>query len=223
MIIDCNVKLDTDRDTIDDFLRKMKKNGVDVSCVALPSGRMHSGEANAELQTMVNGYENLIPVGKFEYETLFGLIDAQPFEGFRIIDLRDVPHSSLAFREAASYLDKRGTPFITAANAEAAVTLAALDGIYIPVILTGAHYSNLNETMLLMRKKENVLVEISKLTVPEGIEFIVTAFGSRRVVMGSGYPECSVASAVMNVEKSNIKDDDKERILSGNMKEILSI
>ena len=93
---------------------------------------------------------------------------------------------------------------------------AATAGLGIPVILLGAHYTNIVDTLAAARRYEHLHIETSALAHFRAVATAVATIGADRVLLGTGSPERAGASAIDAVLLADIPDDAKRAILAGN-------
>jgi predicted TIM-barrel fold metal-dependent hydrolase len=92
-----------------------------------------------------------------------------------------------------------------------------------PVILNGVNTENLSEMIAVMASMPNLMVETHELHVPGGLEVIAAKVGTERIIFGSGAPRRSMASSLHYILDSYFPDEDKQLMLSGNLKRALGV
>jgi predicted TIM-barrel fold metal-dependent hydrolase len=84
-----------------------------------------------------------------------------------------------------------------------------------PVVMVGVTTQTLVEALVVMRSREQFVIETHALTAPDGLLRIRDAVGANRIAFGSGGSALSISAAVSYVNKSKLSDVDKESVLSG--------
>ncbi|NLY29538.1 MAG: amidohydrolase family protein [Firmicutes bacterium] len=84
-------------------------------------------------------------------------------------------------------------------------------------IITGVYYGNLAEAIAVAKSCESILLETHLLNSPDGYEVLVSELGSHRIVYGSKSPLHPVSSSLLPLMKAGIGEEDRERILGGNI------
>ena len=92
-----------------------------------------------------------------------------------------------------------------------------------PIILEGISFENMAESVSVMRKHDNVLVDTRELRTPGALRFLVDQVGADRVIFGSGCLRNSMAAALGYITDSDITDEAKEKILAGNIRRLLGM
>ncbi len=78
-------------------------------------------------------------------------------------------------------------------------------------------------TWPLLEGYPNVHIETSMLSIEaSGIEAAVRRFGSERLVFGSGFPLRYLEAPMLDLVRSEIPDEDKRKIASGNLKRLIA-
>jgi predicted TIM-barrel fold metal-dependent hydrolase len=90
-----------------------------------------------------------------------------------------------------------------------------------PVVLCGITNDTLSDALAVMAELPNVMLETHSLTALGALETVVGKVGADRVIFGSGAPILSVAGALSYVLSAEISDEDKAKILGGNIRRIL--
>lgn len=73
----------------------------------------------------------------------------------------------------------------------------------------------------LVRKYENVYLDLSQVITAGGLESFIKWFGSSRLLFGSGYSDSYFGAGMLQVLQANISEKDKENIAYMNMEGIL--
>ncbi|HET6455039.1 MAG TPA: amidohydrolase family protein [Armatimonadota bacterium] len=90
-----------------------------------------------------------------------------------------------------------------------------------PIILCSVTNETLSEALAVMAELPNVMLETHCLTALGALETAVGKVGPDRVIFGSGAPILSVAGALSYILSAELSDDDKAKILGGNIRRIL--
>lgn len=90
-----------------------------------------------------------------------------------------------------------------------------------PVVVFGCSYDALSGFMVLSSDNPHLYIETSLLDTSDAFEILVDKVGSSRIVFGSGIPLTYFEASYLMVEKADIPDDDKERILYRNLEDML--
>ena len=90
-------------------------------------------------------------------------------------------------------------------------------------LVTGASYGIARRAIELAKKYPNVVLEITYTTTARGmIEYLVDEVGADRVLYGSDLPMRDPTPQLAWVCYAKISEEDKKKILSGNIKRILA-
>jgi predicted TIM-barrel fold metal-dependent hydrolase len=92
----------------------------------------------------------------------------------------------------------------------------ATDGLGVPVILVGVHYSNAVEALEVAQRHDQIHVETSGMAHFGAVEFAVDRIGHERVLFGSGGPGRALQAPLNMALLADIPDDAKRAILAGN-------
>lgn len=107
-----------------------------------------------------------------------------------------------------------GFPFIT-------VGTLAREFPEVPIIASGTGYGNMGEAILAVQENKNLFLEISTLDTMDGIDVLVEYLTADKIIFGTGMPYNSPSCEILMVKSSNISDQDKDKIFSGNLLKIL--
>ena len=216
---------------VERLVTALKKHGVSKALAISTVGLLHNhGDGNNETLRMCAADEMLIPVatidprGYFGPPGIIGKIAEQGFKMFRFFPVLQgwkLDHS--AFGDVLAELDAVGLPVMMQASEPGHSSMLAgnLFGRKNVFVLEGVSFENMAEAVSVMRKFDNLWMDTRELRVPGALRFLVDQVGADRVVFGSGCLRSSFASAYAYVVESEIKDEDKEKILSGNMSRLL--
>jgi len=174
--------------------------------------------------------KRLVPVATVNPTIYFGSpadMQAIRAQGFRILKFYPAEQGwavdSAAFGEVLVEAAALKIPVMVNASRSGEPTAVGVLAVEYPapVILCSVSLDVLSEALAVMAKLPNVMLETHELHVPDALELIVDRVGADRVVFGSGAPRCSIASSLNYILSSTLSDDDKGRILGGNISRIL--
>jgi predicted TIM-barrel fold metal-dependent hydrolase len=91
-------------------------------------------------------------------------------------------------------------------------------------VITGTHGFNPLDRYAwpLIERFKRLYYETSCYLTDGAIEEFCSRFGARRLLFGSGYPENAKGAALFRLHHAGISDEDKSRIASGNLKDLLN-
>ena len=92
----------------------------------------------------------------------------------------------------------------------------------VPIIASGTGYGNIAEAMLTVKKNDNLYLDMSTLDSMDGVEILTRNIGADRIIFGTGLPYNAPSVGLLMVQTADVTDREKERILSGNMLDILA-
>jgi predicted TIM-barrel fold metal-dependent hydrolase len=93
---------------------------------------------------------------------------------------------------------------------------AATRPLEAPVVLLGAHYTQLADCLAAMRRWPQLHLETSRLAQFRGVQTVVREVGAERVLFGSGAPTRPVQAALNAVLTAEIDENERDAILHGN-------
>lgn len=235
-IIDANTTIGAHPDhrldmSIERLISEMDANKI-AGCLAQPTLGIYDSHdrGNAAIIEAVRGNTRLAPVATVNPLRYFGRDeDMQKIcaLGFRMFRFRPVEQGwaidSAAFAHVLKQLASANMPFMVDAahsGGPSAVVRAAA-GYTAPVILSSVSLETLSEALAVMADNSNFLIETHELHVPGALEMIAARVGSDRIVFGSGAPLRSTASSLNYITYSELPDEDKQRVLGGNIRRVL--
>ncbi len=205
----------------------MGQQGV-AWCLALSTTGLfhHDTEGNAETLRACRAHDHLIPVATLNPTTYYGqegVIEAvagEPFEMFRFFPHRQGwPLDFAPFADVLARLAERPRmPVMVGVSRPGdatALARAAADYPH-PVILEGVSPATLAEAVSVLRRHPNFFVETHALAAPGALARLRDTVGIGRVLFGSDSPGLSLAASLRSVQNSDLSDDDKNAVLSGN-------
>jgi len=91
-----------------------------------------------------------------------------------------------------------------------------------PVVLAETNYRAQRTLLPLLETFANIYVSIgNNYAVHGGVEQLVEAVGAERILFGSGFPEVEIASAITMLLYSDVPEDRKRLMGSGNMERLM--
>lgn len=91
----------------------------------------------------------------------------------------------------------------------------------LPLILSDVAYRSNRYIYPLLEIHRNLRIETSRYQPHRGIEAVCARFGSSRLIFGSQSPELACGPMAMTIRYASITQDDKERILGGNLEDLM--
>ncbi|MGH3469375.1 MAG: amidohydrolase family protein, partial [Thermocrispum sp.] len=92
----------------------------------------------------------------------------------------------------------------------------------LPVVLIDAQGRNNRTLYAVMAHCPNLHLETAGFNVHRGIEDVCRRFGPERLLFGSGYPLQSMGGAVLQLDRADIDEDQRDLIASGNLRALLA-
>jgi predicted TIM-barrel fold metal-dependent hydrolase len=89
------------------------------------------------------------------------------------------------------------------------------------VILSDVYYNELSESVEVMRRREEFLMELGHTCAPGSIEFLVRELGAERLVLGTNQPLENGRGAIEAIRLAEIGEPDRAAILGGNLSRLL--
>jgi predicted TIM-barrel fold metal-dependent hydrolase len=188
-------------------------------------------DGNDETIEVCQSYPDLEPVATLNPHRWLGLekeIDrllAQDVKVFRFFpEYQHWPYRFMPFYRTLEMLEGSGAMVICPArvgghqNNGVMTDIAELAGEYdLSFLITGVYYGNLAEAIAVAQSQENIFLETHLLNSPDGFEVLVEEVGAERLMYGSQSPLHHINSSLLPLMNASIKDDDRERILHGNI------
>ncbi len=215
------------------LVKALTNHGVSAALAVSTIGALHShGDGNAETLRVCKDQPMLMPVATIDPRGYFGppgmpaKLKEQGFRMFRFFPmLQEWRLDHMAFCDILDELEPLGLPVMMQAR-ETGYPTALVKGLCnhkATFILEGISFENMAESVSVMRKHDNVLVDTRELRTPGALRFLVDQVGADRVVFGSGCLRNSLAAALGYITDSEINDEAKQKILSDNIKRLLGI
>lgn len=213
------------------LVKALENHKVSKALAISTVGLLHNhGDGNAETLRLCSEHPILMPVATIDPRGYFGppgLPAKLKEQGFRMFQffpmLQEWRLDHAAFIDVLDEIEPTGLPVMMQARETGYPTALArsLSGHKSTFILEGISFENMAESVSVMRKHENVLVDTRELRVPGALRFLVDQVGPDRVIFGSGCLRSSLAAALGYVMDAEIDDEHKARILGGNIKRLL--
>ena len=189
------------------------------------------GEAevgNRMLLEEIAGDPAFVPVGVLSVDRAEVVDTAAPLAG-RVaafwLEGKAAPGRSLSAEPIVRAAARTGRPLMVPISGwgSAAAIGAATEGLGVPVILTGSHYTTSVDDVAAGRRYEHLHFDTSSMAHFRAIETFVAAVGAERVLFGSGSPLRAIQSPINAILVANIGDDAKRAILAGNAARIFDL
>jgi predicted TIM-barrel fold metal-dependent hydrolase len=217
--------------SVDRLVQALQHHGVGQALAISTLGALHNhGDGNADTLRVCKSQPMLLPVATVDPRGYFGppgvlaKLKEQGFRMFRFFPmLQEWRLDHAAFCDILDEIEPLGLPVMMQARETGYPTalMKSLDGHKANFILEGVAFENMAETVSVMRKHENVLLDTRELKVPGALRFVVDQIGADRIIFGSGCLRSSLASSLSYVTESEITDEQKASILAGNIKRLL--
>lgn len=217
--------------SIESLVSQMRRQGISYSMAYSLRGVIYNSRAaNDEVLKMAENHPEILPVATLDPRPYFGVeeeaerIAAGPFVACRLLpEQQGWSVDSAYFRKLLKLLDGYGIPIIIAAGGTGVCTKIAqcTADLSIPIILTGATYFSWGEVMEAAKIAPNILISTQMLDVPYAPEIMAEELGVDRYVFGSSSPAAYIRPPLSILLRSSLSDEDKEKILSGNIRRAL--
>lgn len=89
------------------------------------------------------------------------------------------------------------------------------------LILSDVYYSELSETIEVMRRRPEFVMELGHTCYPGSVEYLCRDLGASRLILGNNQPLESGRGAIEMIRRSDIGEEDKAAILGGNLSRLL--
>ena len=220
------------------LLAAMDESGIEKALVWHVAQRDWSiPEGNALASAAVAGEERLwgcwtlLPPHTGETPCGAALHERMKKERIRAVRLFPGDHRFVAGRTAlGSLLDglaRRGVPLFLSME-RAGIDYPMVDRLLaefprLPFVLCDVGVWGVDRyTRPLLERFPNVYLETSCLMLHDGVlDALVRAYGARRLLFGTGFPDRHPASAMLPLVHADMSEDDKRMIASGNVERLL--
>ena len=207
---------------IDDLLAERERHGIGWSLVRHRTALLaESEEGNRALLELCAGERGLRPIAVLSAKRTSDLDQverhAAKFAGFWL-EGGATPGSGLAADRVARAAARTGLPLLVpiSGNVSAARIGAATDGLGVPVVLIGSHYTTSVEDLEAGRRYEHLSFDTSSMAHFEAIETAVGVVGAERILLGTGSPLRASQPSINAILAAAIPDASKRAILGGN-------
>lgn len=92
----------------------------------------------------------------------------------------------------------------------------------LPIIIVRFNYQLIQVAFAIMKECANFHIEISNYTTHRGVEVVADAFGSQRIIYGSGMPYQNPGSSLAILRFAAISDAQKQEIAGDNLRRLMS-
>ena len=213
------------------LLEVLKDLGVERGVCASLRGAFYDHESgNAETLRACAGNPCLVPAATINprhYHTRESLPAALARQGFRVLRLFPnlqgwSPHNAVFERILNECAEARlpvAYPIGKFPDLASAVGRVAPKGCRL--ILSDVYYNELAETVEVMRRRPEFVMEVGHTCIPGSLEFLCRDLGAARLVLGGNQPLESGRGTLELIRRSDIADADKAAILGGNLSRLL--
>lgn len=210
-------------------LQGMERFGVDYALISSLKAAYYSGpESEAEVLAVCRKHPKLLPVAGIDLrnnfspeETVFRLKSAGFVAARFFTEINHISLDTPLFREFAAAAEVLQFPLL--ADAPAGMVSAALrpmGPLTVPIILLSQSAYDNYDVLGAMRERKNLYLEIRGFTSPDILEYLTAHTGSGRLLFGSRAPIDYLLPTRNIVEYSRLLQEDKERILDKNARQI---
>lgn len=235
-IIDANTTIGAHPDhrlnmSIERLISEMDTHKIAGSLAQSTLGIYDSFErGNSAIIEAARGNNRLVPVASIDPLKYFGAVDDMRkicSLGFRIFRFSPYEQGwaieSAAFTQVLKQLGECRIPFIIDASDSGTPSAVArvASGYTAPVIIGSISLETFSESLAVMADNPNIMIETHELHIPGALEMIAQRVGADRIVLGSGAPLRSIASALSYITNSDLSEEDKQKALAGNIRRVL--
>ena len=217
--------------SVERLVREMDRHKIAGSFTLSADGVFHSdARGNTATLEAAKANNRLVPMATLNPKTYFGSaadLQAIRAQGFRIFKFFPVEQGwtigSAAFKAVLKQLAPLKAPVMlnVARPGEPSEAGRALSDYPAPVILCAVSLDVFGEAFAVMSELPNAMLETHELHVPGALKLVADRIGADRIIFGSGAPRCATASSLHYILNSELSDEDKQRVLGGNIRRIL--
>jgi predicted TIM-barrel fold metal-dependent hydrolase len=217
--------------TVEHLVRDMDAYRVAAGVAVSTIGVFHNDIlGNAAVMESSKGSNRILPAATINPKTFFGSssdLSAIRQQGFRIFRFFPAEQGwaidSPAFGVILKQLAPVKSPIMVDIDRPGDVGLVARMAVDYPapIILCGVSLDTLSGAVAAMVDSSNLVIETHELRVPGALGLISERCGADRIVFGSGAPRVSAASSLQYIFSSVLSDEDKQKVLGGNIRRIL--
>lgn len=209
----------------------MKDHGISAAFTYSLKGLYHrSEEGNKETLKNTSTFSFLSPVATLDMREYLGWRKmSSEMEKFKMVrffpELQNWKISSQPFIETCKRLSKKKIPImISAKDFGVATEIAELTSKKkLNVILTDINYSQLSETVFVMKKYPHIYVETSTFASPGVVEDITSEVGFSRILFGSGIPQRPAQPVLNVIFNAEISENERDMIFYKNATKLFSL
>lgn len=213
------------------LLEALKDLGIERGvCVSLRGAFYEHESGNAETLAACAEHPSLVPAATINprhYHTRQNLPAELIGQGFRMLrlfpNLQGWSPQSVVFERILHECTEAKLPvaFPIGKFPDLASMLCRLAPKGCRLILSDAYYNELTETVEVMRRRLEFVMEVGHTCLPGSLEFLCHDLGSERLVLGSNQPLESGRGTIELIRRSDISEADKAAILGGNLSRLL--
>jgi len=135
------------------------------------------------------------------------------------------PGGGLAAEPVVRAAAEAGRPLLVpvAGRGSTATVGAATEGLGVPVIMIGSHYTTSVDDLAAARRYEHLRFDTSSMAHYRAIETAVGVVGAERVLLGTGSPFRAIQSSLNAILAAAIPDEAKRAILAGNAERLFDL
>jgi len=207
-------------------LRELRSHGIGSALVATRSSRHERSNDVALSAAGSSGGVRLYPVAALnpvqylDWRSELERVLSAGGVGIRLLPELD----SEAFRAMAGAVHGRCPLLVPVMHfGDATAIGTATEALGVPVVLVGAHYTNLGDCLAALERWPHLYLETSRLGLYRGVETVVRSVGARRLLFGSGAPSRPIQAALNAVLSADISTDDKRLILADNASRLFGV
>lgn len=214
---------------LDALNAERERNGIRSSLVRHRTALFgESTTGNEALIELCQGQPGLVPVAVLSVERTDDVDDAgrlAPAVAGFWLEGRATPGSGLSAEIVAKAAARTGRPLLVPISGwgSASAIGAATQGLGVPVVLIGSHYSTSVEDLAAGRRYEQLHFDTSSMAHCKAIETAVRALGAERVLLGTGSPLRAIRSSLNAILSAAIPDEAKRSILAGNASRLFGL
>jgi hypothetical protein len=93
--------------------------------------------------------------------------------------------------------------------------------VHLPIIVTGLNYRQLRYLLPLWERHANLYVDLSWLSIHDGLSYLSERGLTKQVVFGTNYPLYEPGAAVTMVTYSGLSDEEKQQVAGGTLRQII--
>ena len=216
---------------VERLVKALDSNEVAKAFAISTIGILHNhGDGNAETIKQCEGKSKLLltatidPRGYFGNSALLGRLKEQGFKMVRFFpEIQEWDLDNIVFGDILDENESVGLPFMVQAGGTGTPTRLArtLLNKSTKILLEGVSFEDMAESISILRKYDNLLIETSRMRVPGALRFLVDQIGADRVVFGSYCLRNSQGASLSYITDSELSDENKAKILGINIKRLL--